>query len=231
MAWVPKFLRGKVNYKGRDVVTAVEFNNLFNLLREQGDHNAEGIEELFESYAEVANIKATVGNVYSVTGDPEVDVTVDLPNMTFSFGLPKGEKGDRFAISKVYASIAAMNADFSNTALKEGDFVLINTGSVEDADNAKLYVKGFQQFEFLADLSGATGATGPQGPQGEQGERGLDGEPGEQGLPGVVTSLSTGLFGMYVNEEGHLIVTHNDNEPAPPLSINEDGKLIYTISE
>ena len=29
-------------------------------------------------------------------------------------------------------------------------------------------------------------------------------------------------------EDGHLIVTHNDNEPAPPLSIR-DGHLIYTI--
>lgn len=229
MAWVPKFLRGKVNYKGKDVVTAVEFNNLFNLLREQGDHNAEGIEELFEKYLDVSNIEATVGNVYSVTGVPEVGVVVDLPNMTFSFGLPKGDKGDRFSISKVYASIAAMNADYSNSALKEGDFVLINTGSVDDEDNAKLYVKGTQQFEFLVDLSGAKGATGPQGPQGDQGERGLDGEQGEPGLPGVTTNLSIGLFGMYVNEEGHLIVTHNDNEPAPPLSINEDGKLIYTI--
>lgn len=52
----------------------------------------------------------------------------------------------------------------------------------------------------------------PQGPQGE---------------PGVAVSLDRGYFGMTV-EDGHLIVTHNDNEPAPPLSIR-DGHLIYTI--
>ena len=56
---------------------------------------------------------------------------------------------------------------------------------------------------------------GPKGPQGPQGE------------PGVAVSLDHGYFGMTV-EDGHLIVTHNDNEPAPPLSIR-DGHLIYTI--
>ena len=54
------------------------------------------------------------------------------------------------------------------------------------------------------------------------------GSKGEDGVASV-TQLNPGMFGMYVNEEGHLIMTHNDNEPAPPLSIR-DGKLIYTIS-
>ena len=68
-------------------------------------------------------------------------------------------------------------------------------------------------------IKGDTGATGPQGPKGE---------PGEDGVA-AITDLSPGLFGLSVNAEGHLILTHNDNEPAPPLSI-QDGKLIYTIS-
>ena len=73
--------------------------------------------------------------------------------------------------------------------------------------------------------------TGPQGPPGPQGETGPPGPQGPKGEDGVasVTQLNPGMFGMYVNEEGHLIMTHNDNEPAPPLSIR-DGKLIYTIS-
>lgn len=55
---------------------------------------------------------------------------------------------------------------------------------------------------------------------------------GDKGDPGyvTVTNLKTGMFGMFVDENGHLILTHNDNEPAPPLSITEDGRLIYTIS-
>lgn len=57
---------------------------------------------------------------------------------------------------------------------------------------------------------------------------GPPGDKGEQGVPGVVTQLNPGLFGMYVNEHGHLILAHNDNEPAPPIRI-ENGRLIYTV--
>lgn len=79
--------------------------------------------------------------------------------------------------------------------------------------------------------TGETGPIGPTGPQGEPGPQGPQGPKGETGQDGasVVTELSPGLFGLSVNEEGHLILTHNDNEPAPPLSI-QDGNLIYTIS-
>lgn len=55
-----------------------------------------------------------------------------------------------------------MNADKNNVA--EGKFVLI-ASTVEDPDNAKLYVKGASDFTYLTDLSGATGIQGPQGEQ------------------------------------------------------------------
>nr|DAW94155.1 MAG TPA: FIBRITIN T4, STRUCTURAL PROTEIN, CHAPERONE.85A [Bacteriophage sp.] len=69
-------------------------------------------------------------------------------------------KGDAFSIKKVYASVANMEADKSNPDITEGDFVLVNTGDVEDPDNAKLYVKADGDFEFLVDMSGAIGFTG-----------------------------------------------------------------------
>ena len=69
-------------------------------------------------------------------------------------------KGDAFSIKKVYASVANMEADKSNPDIAEGDFVLVNTGGVEDPDNAKLYVKADGDFEFLVDMSGAIGFTG-----------------------------------------------------------------------
>ena len=53
-----------------------------------------------------------------------------------------------------------MEADKSNPDITEGDFVLVNTGDVEDPDNAKLYVKADGDFEFLVDMSGAIGFTG-----------------------------------------------------------------------
>ena len=75
---------------------------------------------------------------------------------------------------------------------------------------------------------GPEGPTGPQGEKGETGDQGPAGPKGEDGVA-VVTDLNPGYFAMGVNNEGHLILTHNDNEPAPPLSI-QDGRLIYTIS-
>lgn len=87
----------------------------------------------------------------------------------------QGEKGDAFAIQKVYSSIAEMNADYSGTDVQIGQFVMIDTGSVEDPDTGKLYVKGLQAYEFIVDLSGAQGIQGPQGIQGVQGERGETG--------------------------------------------------------
>ena len=69
-------------------------------------------------------------------------------------------KGDAFSIKKVYASVAELEADADNTGIAEGDFVLVNTGDVEDPDNAKLYVKADGDFEFLVDMSGTIGFTG-----------------------------------------------------------------------
>ena len=74
-------------------------------------------------------------------------------------------KGDAFSIKKVYASVAELEADTDNAGIAEGDFVLVNTGDVENPDNAKLYVKaksdvGVYSYEFLVDMSGAIGFTG-----------------------------------------------------------------------
>lgn len=74
-------------------------------------------------------------------------------------------KGDAFSIKKVYASVAELEADANNAGIAEGDFVLVNTGDVENPDNAKLYIKaksdaGVYSYEFLVDMSGAIGFTG-----------------------------------------------------------------------
>lgn len=73
-------------------------------------------------------------------------------------------KGDAFSIKKVYASVAALQADVNNAEIEVGDFVLVNTNNVEDPDNAKLYVKvntnGSYAYDFLVDMSGAIGFTG-----------------------------------------------------------------------
>lgn len=91
------------------------------------------------------------------------------------------------------------------------------------------------------DFRGATGATGPQGEQGIQGEPGKDGENGPRGDTGpvgpqgpagkdanaVITSLDQGVFAMSV-ESGHLILTYDSYDTAPPLKI-VDGRLKYVL--
>lgn len=106
---------------------------------------------------------------------------------------PQGPRGEDFHVDKIYSSVAEMNAGYATDGLPENSFVLINTGNVEDEDNAKLYVKGPERYEYLTDLSGAAGIQGPEGPKGDTGEQGPtgpkgdtgpQGEPGQDGAPG-----------------------------------------------
>ena len=78
----------------------------------------------------------------------------------------KGDNGEPFRIDKVYPSIEAMNAGYATDGVKIGGFVIINTSSVEDPDNAKLFLKTNTQYSFVTDLSGATGIRGPKGDDG-----------------------------------------------------------------
>lgn len=106
---------------------------------------------------------------------------------------PKGEKGDTgepFQIKKIYKSVAAMNSGYGSDGLSIGSFVMIDTGSVEDADTGKLYCKSSSAYTFIVDLSGARGIqgpkgdTGPQGPTGPQGIQGIQGPKGDTGPTG-----------------------------------------------
>lgn len=74
-----------------------------------------------------------------------------------------GKDGKPFVIAKIYTSVDEMNADYSNTEVERGSFVTIDTGNIDDEDNAKLFVKGATGFVYLTDLSGATGLQGPPG--------------------------------------------------------------------
>lgn len=95
-----------------------------------------------------------------------------------------GPKGDAFTIAKTYASVDAMNKDYANADVPVGSFVVISTADADDADNAKMYVKGTEQYTFVTDLSGAQGIQGPAGPKGDPGAAGPKGDPGEPGAKG-----------------------------------------------
>lgn len=151
-----------------------------------------------------------------------------------------------------------MNSGFATDGIPEGSFVLIETGNVNDVDNAKLYVKTAVRYEYLTDLSGAqgvqgpqgpTGATGKQGPTGAQGKHGPTGAQGKQGPTGAAgvagPTGAMGLNALYVNEalagtKGTTVTVSatniseasNDNSMKKgDLLIGNDGYLgIYTSS-
>lgn len=132
---------------------------------------------------------------------------------------PKGEKGDPgepFAIKKTYASVSAMNAGFASDGVKQGQFVLINTGNVNDADNAKLYVKGSKQYDFITDLSGSAGIKGDKGDKGEQGIQGAKGATGAAGAKGKDAPKITGLT---INVTGTTISGQATMSEGAPINV------------
>lgn len=67
--------------------------------------------------------------------------------------------GSPFQIVKEYTSIAQMEADETGY-VKDGQFVIINTGNVNDEDNAKLYLRMSTGWSFIVDMSGMMGLQG-----------------------------------------------------------------------
>lgn len=145
---------------------------------------------LANTAAENADNKATLANNAAVKIDnmtatasglpagasPTVSVTEDETDhhKIVTFGIPKGDKGDRgkdFHIQKTFVSIAAMQAydptqDQSASKMSAYDFCMIDTGSVEDVDTGKLYCYEPDQstvWHYIGDLSGKQGIKGETG--------------------------------------------------------------------
>lgn len=108
--------------------------------------------------------------------------------------------GDAFVIVKTYPSIQAMQDDYNNPEVKAGQFVMIDTGNVENEEDSRLYLKGNTEWKFISDLSGAQGIQGLSAYQvavqhgfegteaewlislkGEKGETGPKGDKGDTG--------------------------------------------------
>lgn len=114
--------------------------------------------------------------------------------------------GDAFTIVKTYPSIQAMQDDYNNPEVKKGQFVMIDTGDVENEEDSRLYLKGDTEWKFISDLSGAQGIQGLsayqvavqhgfegtedewlislKGEKGETGPKGDKGDTGEKGATG-----------------------------------------------
>ena len=114
--------------------------------------------------------------------------------------------GDAFTIVKTYPSIQAMEDNYNNPEVKTGQFVMIDTGDVENEEDSRLYLKGDTEWKFISDLSGAQGIQGLsayqvavqhgfegteaewlislKGEKGETGPKGDKGDTGEKGATG-----------------------------------------------
>lgn len=68
--------------------------------------------------------------------------------------------GDAFTIVKTYASVQAMQDDYNNPEVEIGQFVMIDTGDVNNEEDSQLYLKGDAEWKFISDLSGAQGIQG-----------------------------------------------------------------------
>lgn len=123
--------------------------------------------------------------------------------------------GDAFVIVKTYPSIQAMQDDYNNPEVTIGQFVMIDTGDVENEEDSRLYLKGNTEWKFISDLSGAQGIQGlsayqvavqhgfegteaewlislkgEKGETGPKGDKGDTGEKGEKGDPGSDASVT-----------------------------------------
>ena len=114
--------------------------------------------------------------------------------------------GDAFTIVKTYSSVQAMEDDYNNPEVTIGQFVMIDTGDVENEEDSRLYLKGDTEWKFISDLSGAQGIQGLsayqvavqhgfegteaewlislKGEKGETGPKGDKGDTGEKGATG-----------------------------------------------
>jgi hypothetical protein len=67
-------------------------------------------------------------------------------------------KAGGLTIDKTYKSVAELEAD--TTDYNDGCFAMVNTGNVEDPEDARLYIRNDGKWEFVVDMSGAIGLTG-----------------------------------------------------------------------
>ena len=92
-----------------------------------------------------------------------------------------GPSGLGFSIAKSYASVAALTADTAPTGITGGQFAIVETGDVNNAENSRLYLWTGTVYSYVSDLSGNIGITGPQGATGVAGTIGVDGSTGATG--------------------------------------------------
>lgn len=169
------------------------------------------------------------------TLDPGAEATAEITatgedtekQFAFKLGIPRGDTGENAEITDVTASV-------DNTVGNPQVVVAMGgTPTQRTLDFAFTGLRG-------VDGEGAVGSVNSQLPDAAGNvELGIDDilAPGE--VRQVLTTTENGIewrapssnmYGFHVDAAGDLILTVADDAEIPPLSINADGDLIYTIS-
>ena len=130
-----------------------------------------------EHSASLATISGMTIDSETLSYDQEATSTLSTVNghKHIHLGLPTGAP---FRIRRTFSSIQEMN-EYAGNDVIAGDFVIIssldNADEEDDADNAKLYLKTANGYQFIVNLSGSQGFKGEIGPPGPKGDPGEDG--------------------------------------------------------
>lgn len=102
---------------------------------------------------------ASVTNVGTTT---DAKLVLNIPQGVQGVQGFRGPAGKNFEIKRTFKSVQEMN-DSKGSGFEDGDLTVI-ASSVDDPDNAKLYIWDGTNFKYIADLSGAQGIKGDMGP-------------------------------------------------------------------
>lgn len=193
---------------------------------EQPDLWAKLMEEVRIATREAYRARIIAVDASTVEGEATASIAEDERGATLSLGIPrgpqgiqgnegpqgdrgprgpegpKGEPGEGFKLSKVYESVEAMQAGFATDGLPLGSFVVVNTGDVDDPDNAGVWCKGEDAYVFIVDISGMTGFDGPPGPRGPEGPPGPKGDSFTGAFASIEGGNGTPRVDVVVEGEG-----------------------------
>lgn len=157
-------------------------------------------------------------------------ITGSFGNQKLNLRIPVGRP---FVIKKAYASVSAMELSIKND-LDVGEFCVIDTGSVEDADTGKLYMRTDDEigYSYLTDLSGAQGIQGPIGLTGATPNLTIGtvetGAEGSQATATITGTAENPILNLTI-PRGMTGTVENISGASIPYSSSEDEKSIKDV--
>lgn len=180
------------------------------------------------------NLLNTIGIGTVQTGAYEdgatATITGSFGNQKLNLRIPVGRP---FVIKKAYASVSAMELSIKND-LDVGEFCIIDTGSVEEADTGKLYMRTDDEigYSYLTDLSGAQGIQGPIGLTGATPNLTIGtvetGAEGSQATATITGTAENPVLNLTI-PRGMTGTVENISGASIPYSSSEDEKSIKDV--